>query len=106
MSEDTEEKEMSQEEIEALEKEREKQKAELKAYWKKELPLLKLQADYEEAITRIEVAKMTRIEIMYAKAQLMAPPREEGPESDGEHRRPDNKDAQPHSKEERKLKTS
>ena len=83
--------------------ERKAKKAELMKFYKEELPLLRVQREYEESITAIEIAKMTRLEIMMAKAQMMAPPPKQdeepkgpvGPEADGEHFVPD---------QERKLK--
>lgn len=71
---------MTEEEAKAYEVERKKQKAELIIFYKGELPLLKVQSEYEEYLTRIDVAKMQRLEIMLAKAQMMAPPPEEGEE--------------------------
>jgi len=90
-----------------------KQKAELTKFYKEQLPLLRLQAEYEECITRIDIAKMQRFEIMMQKAQMMAPPPgpgEDGPQAGppqdtGEHVRPFNTDKDPAApKEERKLK--
>ena len=56
----------------------EQRSKELTTFYKKELPLLRLRAEYEELLTKIDVSKMTRIEIMMAKAQMM-----EGPEGQG-----------------------
>jgi hypothetical protein len=66
--------EMNEEQIKQREEDLKKQKKELTAFYKDELPLLKLQADYEETISRIEAAKFERLQIMYARAQMMAPP--------------------------------
>ena len=76
----------------------EKRSKELNAFYKKELPLLRLRTEYEELLTKIDVAKMTRIEIMMAKAQMMEgqenqPPQNQRPETqeNTEHVRPVNK---------------
>lgn len=66
--------EMSPEQIAELEKQREEQKAKMQEIFEEELPFLRLQAEYEECITRIETAKMQRLEIMLHKAQMIAPP--------------------------------
>tara|TARA_R110002167_G_scaffold277831_1_gene483714 strand:+ start:1407 stop:1748 length:342 start_codon:yes stop_codon:yes gene_type:complete len=80
----------------------EKRSKELTAFYKKELPLLRLRSEYEELLTKIDVSKMTRIEIMMAKAQMMedqegrqnqppqAPP--QGTPENTEHIRPINSD--------------
>ena len=47
------------------------QKKQLIAFYKAELPLLRLQAEYEETLSKIEIAKMQRLEIMMTKAQMM-----------------------------------
>lgn len=52
------------------------QRAELTKFYKEQLPLLKLQKEYEEHVTAIEVAKMTRLEIMMMRAQMMKGPEE------------------------------
>jgi hypothetical protein len=63
------------------EEELKERKQSLTKFYKEQLPLLRLQKEYEESITAIEIAKMTRMEIMIAKAQMMAPPPpEEGEE--------------------------
>ena len=96
-------KEPTAEELEA-------RKKDLTTFYKKELPLLRLQKEYEEAITDIEVAKMTRMEIMIAKAQMMNGPREQSPQEGPtgnkpeEHTRPRNPEND--SKKERKLQTN
>lgn len=51
-------------------------KKELTAFYAEEMPLLKKQAEYEELLTKIEVSKMTRLEIMIARAQIMKGPEE------------------------------
>ena len=98
--------ELTEEQIKEQEVALKKQKAELMTFYKGELPLLKLQADYEEHITRIEIAKMQRLEIMMAKAQMMAPP-PEGEDGKGPQRPPRQERAPEHDvpMEERKLKT-
>jgi hypothetical protein len=68
----TEQKEMSKEEVAAHEARMKEQKKELIKFYKDEMPFLKAQCEYEEIITKIEVAKMTRLDIMMAKAQIMA----------------------------------
>lgn len=68
-----EQKELTAEELTALRK----QKEELSKHYKEETKFLRLQADYEEQLTRIDVAKMTRLEIMIHKAQLMSPPNQD-----------------------------
>ena len=57
-----------------------KRKQELMAFYKGELSLLRLHSEYEELLTKIDVAKMTRIEIMMARAQMMEGPQSEGPQ--------------------------
>jgi hypothetical protein len=72
------------------------QKRELTQFYKKELPLLRLQTEYEECLAKIDVAKMQRFEIMMAKAQMMAGepevPQDKNDEPEGnrtgEHRKP------------------
>lgn len=94
-------KEPTPEELEA-------RKKELTTFYKKELPLLRLQKEYEECVTDIEVAKMTRLEIMMAKAQMMNGPRDQAPQDaptgnkPEEHTRPMNPNDAP--KKERSLK--
>lgn len=68
---------LSQEEIAEFEAKRKKQKKALEKHYDDEIPFLKKQALYEELITRIDVANMTRFEIMMAKAQ-MTPKKEDG----------------------------
>jgi hypothetical protein len=92
----------------------ERRSKELTAFYKKELPLLRLRSEYEELLTKIDVSKMTRIEIMMAKAQMMEgqenqPPQGPRPEQqeNAEHVRPvntDKKSAKNKSKEKRELK--
>jgi len=52
----------------------EARKKELMAFYKQELPLLRLQSEYETLVTSIEVAKMQRLEIMIARSQMMNGP--------------------------------
>jgi len=66
------EKELTKEEIAELEAKREAQKKELTEFYEAELPLLRLQSEYEECLTRIEIAKMQRFEIMMARTQMAA----------------------------------
>jgi len=40
----------------------------------KDLPELRVQAEYEELITKIEIARFERIQISMQMAQMMAPP--------------------------------
>lgn len=80
--------EMSEEEIK-------KQKAELMKFYKDQTPLLKQQAEYEETITRIEIAKFSRLEIMLTKAQMMAPP--PGQEEQEEQQEPQARKLKPQS---------
>lgn len=79
------------------------------AWYKKEIPVLKAQTEYEELLTRIDVAKMTRVEIMVAQAQMMRGPQdqdargvEERP-TPQEHVRPAN-ESKSETKPNRKLK--
>ena len=78
--EETAKREMTQEEMDVHADRMKQQKKELMKFYKDELPFLKLQCEYEETITKIDVAKMTRLDIMMAKAQMMAnaPDEEEG----------------------------
>jgi len=79
------------------------------AWYKKEIPVLKAQAEYEELLTKIDVAKMTRVEIMMAQAQMMRGPQDENARgveerpTPEEHVRPANQSAS-ESKPNRKLK--
>jgi len=50
----------------------EKQKKELMQFYKDETPFLEAKAKYETLLTEIEVAEMTRIEIMMRKGEMMA----------------------------------
>ena len=61
----------------------EKRNKELTTFYKKELPLLRLRAEYEKLLTTIDVSKMQRLEIMMAKAQIMA----NSPEEESEERK-------------------
>ena len=77
-------------------------KQDLTAFYKGELPLLRLQAEYEELITKIDVAKMQRLEIMMAKAQMMEGQGDRTPQGqpqeqseNQEHVRPVNTDKAP-----------
>lgn len=89
---------MSDEQSKAPSKEElEKRSKELTAFYKKELPLLRLRSEYEELLTKIEVAKMTRLDIMMAKAQMAQGPEGQGEPQQGapenkEHVRPVNQD--------------
>ena len=79
----TEQKEMSKEEVAVHEARMKEQKKELIKFYKDEMPFLKAQCEYEETITKIEVAKMTGLDIMMAKAQIMA----NSPEEESEERK-------------------
>lgn len=98
------EKEMTQEEIEAHEKRMKEQREELMKFYDEQLPFLKKQAEYEETITRIEVAKMQRLEIMYAKAQMMGGPKGPEEEPEDEHEFHDKPQKSPAEKEGRTLR--
>jgi hypothetical protein len=115
MSEDLEDKagepvELTEEQIAEREAAMEAQKKELKKFYQKELPLLRLQAEYEECLAKIDVAKMQRFEIMMAKAQMMNPADQEEPQGPmpsrtGEHMKPAREPEAPKSETgERKLK--
>ena len=97
--------ELNEEQIEEREAAMDAQKKELIKFYKKELPLLRLQAEYEKALADIDVSKMQRFEIMMAKAQMMnqdQEPLEDKQDSGnrtGEHMKPAK---EPNSK--RKLK--
>lgn len=88
------EQEFTEEQIREHEAAMEAQRKELMAFYKKQTPFLKAQAEYEELITRIEVAKMTRLEIMYAKAQMMGRGPERPEAEPGDHERPANDPAE------------
>jgi len=49
----------------------EKQKKNLMKFYDEEIPFLEKKAKYESLLTEIEVAEMTRIEIMMRKGQMM-----------------------------------
>jgi len=84
------------------------QKKELTAFYKSELPLLRLQSEYEECLSKIEVAKMQRFEIMMARAQMMQRPEEGGQEQrtvkNDEHMKPAPEPVSEKPEEERKLR--
>ena len=63
--------ELTKEQLAEHEAAMDNQKKELKKFYQKELPLLRLQTEYEECLAKIDVAKMQRFEIMMAKAQMM-----------------------------------
>lgn len=71
-------KEFTPEEIAEFEANQKAQRQELEAHYDDLTPFLEKQAAYEEALTRIEVAKMTRLEIMVHRAQIMGGPKEPG----------------------------
>lgn len=54
-----------------------KRRVELNEFYDEEIPLLQKQAEYEKLLTEIDMAKMTRLEIMLTKAQIMNGPKEE-----------------------------
>ena len=70
--ENTEENELTPEEIIVRRKE-------LVKFYKDETPLLKARAEYEEYLTKIEEARFARFQIRIAHAQMVAP--QENPES-------------------------
>ena len=70
--ENTEENELTPEEIIVRRKE-------LVKFYKGETPLLKARAEYEEYLTKIEEARFARFQIRIAHAQMVAP--QENPES-------------------------
>ena len=53
-------------------------KPEITKYYNEEIPHLKVKAEYEELITRIERAKNERLLGQMQMAQMMAPPVEDG----------------------------
>lgn len=66
-------------------------RASMQAYYKEQLPLVKVQAEYEKYLADIEEARARRISMNIRIAQMMAPPSES-----------DNQEDAP--KKERKLK--
>ena len=54
-----------------------KRREEINEYYKEEIPYLKVKADYEELVTRIEAARFERLGIQMQMAQVMAPPPEQ-----------------------------
>ena len=50
-------------------------RAELMKFYKEHLPLLRLEREYEECLTAIEEAKITKLQIMIAKAEMMNGPK-------------------------------
>lgn len=48
-----------------------KQKEELMKFYEEEIPFLEMKAKYEGLLTEIDIAEMTRIEIMMKKGQIM-----------------------------------
>lgn len=73
---ETKEREYTPEEIKQMEAQREAQKQELLKFYNEELPFLRAQAEYEECLTRIDLAKMQRLEMMIARAQMNQGPSE------------------------------
>ena len=74
-------------------------RAALNKFYGEQIPLLKKQAEYEDLLTKIEVSKMTRLEIALAKMELQNEPRKEHKDPQGqppgkpeEHVRPVNQD--------------
>ena len=59
----------------------EQRRKQLIKFYNEELPLLKKQAEYEKLLTEIDMAKMTRLEIMITKAQIMQGPQDKQPEN-------------------------
>lgn len=66
-------------------------RANMQAYYKEQLPLVKVQAEYEKLLADIEEARARRISMSVRIAQMMAPPSSED-------------EAEPEEKKERKLK--
>lgn len=58
------------------EEEIQEKKEVIKAFYEDEIPFLKLRAEYEELITRIETARFDRTVQQIQMAQMMAPPPE------------------------------
>jgi len=65
----------------------------MQAYYKEQLPLVKIQAEYEKYLADIEEARARRISMNIRIAQMMAPPPEGSEEG-----------SEPAAKTERKLK--
>jgi hypothetical protein len=74
MSEETTETQNPQMSIEEMKERRD----EITKYYEEEIPHLKVKAEYEELITKIERAKNERLLGQMQMAQMMAPPMEEG----------------------------
>ena len=89
-------KEMSSEEIKAYRKA-------MIDYYKEQLPLVKLQSEYETLLADIEEARARRVTMTMRIAQMMAPPEEEQQES--QESLPSEPTPAPVEKKERKLKT-
>lgn len=68
----------------------------MQAYYKEQLPLVKIQAEYEKYLADIEEARARRISMNIRIAQMMTPPSEPTGESDSE--------SEGTEKKERKLK--
>ena len=58
------------------EEEIQEKKEVIKAFYEEEIPFLKLRAEYEELITKIETARFDRTVQQIQMAQMMAPPPE------------------------------
>jgi len=58
------------------EEEIQEKKEVIKAFYEEEIPFLKLRAEYEELVTRIETARFDRTVQSLQMAQMMAPPPE------------------------------
>ena len=58
------------------EEEIQEKKEVIKAFYEEEIPFLKLRAEYEELVTRIETARFDRTVQQVQMAQMMAPPPE------------------------------
>ena len=66
-----------QEQIPLSEEEVQEKKEVIKAFYEEEIPFLKLRAEYEDLITKIEVSRFERMTMQMQMAQIMAPPPEE-----------------------------
>jgi len=64
-------------------------RANMQAYYKEQLPLVKIQAEYEKYLADIEEARARRISMNLRIAQMMTPPTEpeEGPEPEKKERK-------------------
>ena len=54
-----------------------KHRADLEEFYAEQIPFLESQAKYEKLLTDIDVAKMTRFEILMARTRLMQKPEDD-----------------------------